>query len=128
LKKMLDEVNAVTLAALHRSMSRGLGETWATTQGTRDYYHIEHTAQGDGTTDNPKIDACFRENLQTADRYLIAQNAYNEATEATFTVAGLPVGTPVEVLFEGRTITSAAGSFTDAFTPYQHHVYRLKAK
>jgi hypothetical protein len=128
LKTMLDWVNAVAPRALHRSTSRGLGETWATTQGTRDYYHIEHTAEGDGTTANPKIDACFRQNLQTADRYLIAQNAYKEATQATFTVAGLPAGAGVEVLFENRTITSAASSFTDAFTPYQHHVYRLKAK
>jgi len=42
-------------------------------------------------------------------------------------VEGLRVGTRIEVLFERRTIRSAAGSFTDSFTPYQHHVYRLPA-
>ncbi|MCK4300153.1 MAG: hypothetical protein KAX80_11500, partial [Planctomycetes bacterium] len=127
LKGMLDEVNAVTLTALHRSTSRQLGHTWATTQGSRDYYHIEHAAEGDGVTDNPKIDACFRLNLKTLDRYLIALNAYNAPTQATFTVEGLAAGTRIEVVSERRTITSAAGSFTDSFTPYQHHVYRLRA-
>ena len=128
LKKTLDEVNAVALVALRRSTSKELGRTWATTQGTRDYYHIEHSADGDGTTDNPKIDACFRQNLETGDRYLIAQNAYNEATQATFTVQGLPAGATVEVLFENRTLKSQSGSFSDSFTPYQHHVYLLKGK
>jgi len=127
LKTMLDWVNAVAPHALHRSASRALGETWATTQGTRDYYHIEHATEGDGTTDNHRIDACFRENLKTGDRYLIALNAYNEPTEATFAVKGLPVGTRVEALFEDRVVESQAASFTDSFTPYQLHVYRLEA-
>ena len=128
LKTMLDWVNAIAPRALHRSTSRELGHTWATTQGTRDYYHIEHTATGDGTTENPRIDATFRENLATGDRYLLALNAYNEPTQATFRVKGLPAGTRVEVLYEDRTIRASAGSFTDHFTPYQHHVYRLAAE
>lgn len=44
--------------------------------------------------------------------------------DSTITVPGGASGT-VTVLDENRTLTMTNGSFTDHFTPYQHHVYRI---
>jgi hypothetical protein len=60
--------------------------------------------------------------------FLILVNASNEAQPGTtFTLSGVPESAPVEVLFEGRTLTLAKGVLTDDFEPYERHVYRLTA-
>ncbi|MFQ6098363.1 MAG: hypothetical protein ACE5O2_11620, partial [Armatimonadota bacterium] len=124
MREMLAQVNTVT-PALHRSTSELLGWSWATTPGTRDYYHIEHKTFGRLSTDNARVDAMLRRHRESGKRYLFAINVYPESTQATFRVEGLKPGTRVEVLFEGRSIASAEGGITDEFAPYQHHVYRF---
>ena len=46
--------------------------------------------------------------------------------DATISVAGLPAGTEVEVIDEGRTITADEGGFVDYFGPLEVHAYRIK--
>ncbi len=48
------------------------------------------------------------------------------ATEATFTLAGLPAGAQVEVLGEERKIEPAGGKFQDHFGDWDVHLYRIK--
>ncbi len=124
MKVMLMQVNAV-VPALHRSTSELLGWSWATTQGSQDYYHIEHKTSGDLATDNVQIDAALRRHKKTGQRYLFAINTYSDATHATFRVKGLKAGTSIEVPFENRTLRAEEGSITDEFAGYQHHVYRF---
>ncbi len=58
--------------------------------------------------------------------YIIAVNTENsDAGEVTFFVNNLEKGTTIQVLFEDRTITSASGSFTDNFSSYERHVYKI---
>ena len=124
MKVMLMQVNAV-VPALHRSTSELLGWSWATTQGSQDYYHIEHKTFGDLATDNMQIDAMLRRHKKTGQRYLFAINTYSDATHATFRVKGLKAGTSIEVPFENRTLRAEEGSITDEFAGYEHHVYRF---
>jgi len=59
--------------------------------------------------------------------YIFAVNYdehYREAT-ATIQVEGLAAGTSVTVVDEDRTIETAAGTFSDMFTPLAVHIYRL---
>jgi hypothetical protein len=44
---------------------------------------------------------------------------------ATIAVGGLKPGTRIEVVDESRTLTSAAGRFTDEFGPLAQHIYRI---
>jgi len=46
--------------------------------------------------------------------------------KATISVEGLKSGTKIEVVDENRTITAAAGKFSDDFPPLREHVYKLK--
>ena len=46
--------------------------------------------------------------------------------KAVIHIDGLRAGTNVEVLGEGRTITSNQGEFSDDFAPISDHVYKLK--
>jgi len=60
--------------------------------------------------------------------YLIILNSMSvEQPGATFSLADVPDGTTVEVLFEERTLTVQDGKITDDFAPLQRHVYRLIA-
>lgn len=124
MKAMLAQVHAV-IPALHPATSEPLGHTWATTRGTRDYYHIEHATSGALATDNTQVDGLLRRHTATGRRYLVAINTYPEATQATFAVDGLEAGAEVEVLFEGRTVVADDAGFTDQFDAFQHHVYRF---
>jgi hypothetical protein len=45
--------------------------------------------------------------------------------QGTFTVRGLAAGQSVSVLFENRSITAQAGSFSDAFAGVSRHVYAI---
>jgi len=124
MKAMLSQVRAVT-PALHRSSSKLLGRCWATTLGSRDYYHLEHGNSGELATDNVQIDAMLRRCKDDGRRYLFAINAHPDATRATFRVGDLKAGTTIDVLFENRTLKAGDGTVTDNFNEYQHHVYRF---
>lgn len=59
--------------------------------------------------------------------YLFTVN-YDERlkeAKATIKVEGLPAGTEVLVVDEGRTLKAEAGSFTDSFAPLAVHIYRI---
>jgi hypothetical protein len=55
--------------------------------------------------------------------YIIAANPTAAVVQGTFVEPGLQAGTQVSVLFENRTITAAAGGFTDTFSGVSRHVY-----
>jgi hypothetical protein len=57
---------------------------------------------------------------------LCAVGMRNAATTGTFTVSGTTDSTTVEVLREARTLPVHNGRFSDAFRPYDVHLYRLK--
>jgi hypothetical protein len=48
------------------------------------------------------------------------------ATEAAFTLDGLPAGAQVEVIGEDRKIESADGKFQDRFGDWDVHLYRIR--
>jgi hypothetical protein len=52
----------------------------------------------------------------------------NKPTTGTFTINGVNGDETVEVLGESRTLPLHNGQFTDAFRPYDVHLYRLKSK
>jgi len=54
--------------------------------------------------------------------YILAVNTQQSAVRAQFTA---PRAGPLEVLFEGRQLRAAAGTWTDAFGPYERHVFRV---
>ena len=56
--------------------------------------------------------------------YLFAVSMRAGSTQATFTVQRAP-GSQVEVLGESRSLSLAGGQFTDTFTDYEVHLYRL---
>ena len=58
--------------------------------------------------------------------YLFAAGMRNGAASGAFTVYGLPKTAHAEVMGEGRTITVKSGKFSDAFGPYDVHLYRIR--
>jgi len=56
--------------------------------------------------------------------YLFAVAMRNQATPATFTVAGLEES-EVEVLGEGRVLQLDGGQFQDDFSGYAVHLYKI---
>lgn len=62
--------------------------------------------------------------------YLFAVNFNERLVEAKATIAVelLPAGSEVVVIDEGRTLRSAAGLFTDTFSPLAVHLYRIGTK
>ena len=58
--------------------------------------------------------------------YLFAAGMRNGAASGAFTVPGLPKTAHAEVMGEGRTITVKSGKFSDAFGPYDVHLYRIR--
>ncbi len=57
--------------------------------------------------------------------YVFAAAAREGATKATFTVPGIGDAAKVEVLGESRTLETAGGHFTDAFSDWDVHLYRV---
>jgi hypothetical protein len=57
---------------------------------------------------------------------LCAVGMRNRATTGTFTLPGANNAATVEVIGESRTIPIKNGRFSDAFNPYDVHLYRLK--
>ncbi len=66
------------------------------------------------------IDFMTKSNGQSA--YIFSVSMRCRFTTATFNIAS---GTNVEVIGEGRTINIANGKFTDEFTPYEVHLYKI---
>jgi hypothetical protein len=75
------------------------------------------------TTDRIRVGAMLKEHGGA--KYLFAVAMRNNATTATFTVEGVQSGR-VEVLGEGRDLEVTDGTFTDAFAPYEVHIYRVE--
>jgi hypothetical protein len=59
--------------------------------------------------------------------YLFAVGMRNGSTRGTFRVRGPPRNAVAEALGENRRIPVRDGQFTDEFTPYQVHLYRIRA-
>ena len=57
--------------------------------------------------------------------YIMAVNPNPQTVQGTFAVQGLPAGQQITVLFEGRTLTSTAGGFSDSFAGVARHVYSI---
>ncbi len=58
--------------------------------------------------------------------YLFAVGMRNGAAQGAFTLRGLPKTARAEVIGEARTITVKGGTFSDAFSPYAVHLYRIQ--
>jgi hypothetical protein len=59
--------------------------------------------------------------------YIFAAAMRNDTTTAQFAVTGLTGGSSVEVTDENRSIALAGGAFSDKFTGYQVHLYKVNA-
>ena len=57
--------------------------------------------------------------------YLFAVGMRNASTTATFALSGLLAQAQAEVLGEKRSVSVQNGRFTDAFRPYEVHLYRI---
>lgn len=60
------------------------------------------------------------------DWYVFAVNSLTTETTASFSIRG--AAGDVNALFEGRSLTSSGGAWTDAFNPLEVHVYKISAK
>jgi len=61
------------------------------------------------------------------DTVVLSVNVFGIPTTANLYVVGLKKGAQVEVLEENRTLQAAGdGFFTDAFGPYQEHIYQIR--
>ncbi|MCG3196634.1 MAG: hypothetical protein GHCLOJNM_01110 [bacterium] len=58
--------------------------------------------------------------------YVFAVEMNGERAEASFTLEGVPEGSAVEVLGEGKSLEVAGQSWKDAFEPYAVHRYRIR--
>ena len=78
--------------------------------------------------ESAKLDVLTRQH--DGSLYLFAVNYDERLKKATATIAvpGLAAGAAVEVVDEGRTLRSGAGSFADAFEPLAVHIYRIRAR
>ncbi len=63
---------------------------------------------------------------KTGTSYILAANSSTSTVQGNFMVQGLTAGQVVNVVNEGRTITAAAGYFTDSFTGVARHVYAIQ--
>ena len=55
--------------------------------------------------------------------YVLAVNPTAATVSGDFAISTIAAGTKIDVQFESRSITSAAGKFTDTFTGVSRHVY-----
>ena len=70
------------------------------------------------------IDAAARHSEEAT--YVFAVNLLRETRTGRFTVPGLAGGERIEVIGEGRDITSEAGGFADEFGELAVHLYRIE--
>ena len=61
----------------------------------------------------------------TGSAYVLSANSSSQNVQGNFLVQGLASGQPVTVLYENRTITANANSFSDTFAGVSRHVYSM---
>ncbi|MDF3056299.1 MAG: hypothetical protein K0R17_514 [Rariglobus sp.] len=74
---------------------------------------------------NPSVPMAFTARRHDQAIHLFAAASRDGETAATFTVHGLTGEHRVEVLGENRTLTARDGVFTDRFTSWDVHLYRI---
>lgn len=63
----------------------------------------------------------------TGTAYILSANSGSQTVQGNFVVEGLAAGQQISVLYEGRTITAGANSFSDTFAGVSRHVYSIHA-
>lgn len=76
-------------------------------------------------TDNPDVPVAALVKRHKDALYLFTVGMRNAPTTATFTLKDLPPGATVEVLDESRTLPIMESTFSEQFTPYAVHLYRI---
>ncbi len=59
--------------------------------------------------------------------YILSANSTTQTVQGNFQVQGLAAGQQIAVLYENRTITAGAGSFSDTFAGISRHVYAIQS-
>jgi hypothetical protein len=77
---------------------------------------------------NPAVPVATMVKKHGGATYVFAVAMKPGATEAGFTLEGLPAGAQVEVLGEDRKIEPAQGKFQDHFGDWDVHLYRISSK
>lgn len=72
------------------------------------------------------IDTMLKRSAQAT--YLFAVNMRDTATSASFTLEDPPAAAIADVLGEARTLDMTSGRFSDAFQPYDVHLYRIRQR
>lgn len=60
--------------------------------------------------------------------YIFSIGMRNDSTEGSFETVKINEDYEVEVLYEGRTLSAVKGKFTDSFSPYEVHIYKIDKK
>ena len=63
----------------------------------------------------------------TGTAYILSANSASQTVQGNFLVQGLAAGQQIAVLYENRTITAGAGSFSDTFAGVSRHVYAIQS-
>jgi hypothetical protein len=63
----------------------------------------------------------------TGTAYILSANSGSQTVQGNFAVNGLAAGQQIAVLYENRTITAGAGSFSDMFAGVSRHVYSIQS-
>jgi len=63
----------------------------------------------------------------TGTAYILSANSGSQTVQGNFLVSGLAAGQQITVLYENRTITANAGSFSDTFAGVSRHVYSIQS-
>ena len=80
------------------------------------------------SSDNGDVPVAVMVKKHEGATYVFAVAMREGRTNATFKVGGLHGDEPVEVLGEGRTITSKDGVFKDTFSAWDVHLYRIEGE
>ncbi len=73
------------------------------------------------------IAAMSRFDPGTGTAYILSANSASQTLQGNFLVQGLAAGQQIAVLYENRTITAGAGSFSDTFAGVSRHVYAIQS-
>ncbi len=84
---------------------------------------IENGAVAAATNQDSIIDLMVKRSGKA--EYIFAVARRNNASDCTFTVAGIPASAHAVVLGEARSEQVVNGKFTDHFAPYQVHLYKI---
>jgi hypothetical protein len=78
------------------------------------------------SSSDPKVPVATMLKRHAGASYLFAVAMRSGDTTATFTLKGLAGEKKVEVLGEDRHVTARGGTFSDAFSPWAVHCYRIR--